>query len=323
MAYDVHLEVFEGPLDLLLYLIKKDDMEIAEIPIAQITQEYITYIDVLKELNLEGAGDFLVMASTLMQIKARMLLPGSVGEEEEESPLEELKARLLEYQRFKEVAQLLGNRETEYSQIFYRPGPVFDKSDFTLEVSLFDLISSFREVLTELPTNVREIVYEEIPIEQKIREILDYLEGKEFITFRELLALSKSRIDLIVSFLAVLELIRLKQVLARQKEVFGEVRLYRITAAVESVVEETENFEAPAVKAAADGQEELDFQKNSAGQEQPSETPSEGETAAETAAETPVEPPVEPAAGSSAEPATEPVTQPVTETAKEPDKETN
>ena len=265
MAYDVHLEVFEGPLDLLLFLIKKNDLEIAEIPIAEITQEYLSYMDVMKELNLEVAGDFLVMASTLMQIKARMLLPGSEADEEEESPLDELKARLLEYQRFKEVAQLLGNRENEYSQIYYRPAPVFEKSDFTLEVSLFDLISSFKEVLRELPTNVKEIVYEEIPIEKKIREILDYLEGKEFITFRDFLSHAVSRIDLIVSFLAMLELIRLKQVIARQKEMFGEVRIYRVTGPVESFEEDAERPPVPETRPPVDGQEELDFRRDSSG----------------------------------------------------------
>lgn len=265
MAYDVHLEIFEGPLDLLLYLIKKDDLEISEIPIAQITQEYLTFLEAMQVLNLDLAGDFLVMASTLMQIKARMLLPSQAGEEEEESPLDELKARLLEYQRFKEVAQLLGSKEAEFSQIFYRPAPSFDKADFTLEVSLFDLIRSFKEVLHELPTNVKEIVYEEIPIEQKIREILDYLEGKEFITFKELLGLARSRIDLVVSFLAILELIRLRQILARQNEVFGEVRIYRIAEATEISSEEAEpvisDASLPSGQTASDGQEEMDLTK--------------------------------------------------------------
>ena len=109
MNYDVHLELFEGPLDLLLYLIKKSDLEIAEIPIAQITSEYLEYIDLMKELNLDVAGEFLVMASTLMQIKARMLLP-SPEEEEGPDPAEELKARLLEYQKFKEAAKTLSER---------------------------------------------------------------------------------------------------------------------------------------------------------------------------------------------------------------------
>lgn len=263
MAYDVHLDIFEGPLDLLLYLTKKNDLEISEIPIADITSEYLAVLEAMKDLNLEIAGDFLVMASTLMQIKARMLLPRPEGEEEEgESPLDELKARLLEYQKFKEVAQLLGNKEVEYSNIYYRPAPFFDKSDFTLEVSIYDLITSFREVLTELPTNVKEIVYEEIPIEEKIREILDILEGKQFLSFIDLLKTAHSRLDLIVTFLAVLELTRLRQIVARQKELFGEVRIYKVTTPVEPASQEPELFAAEVIEEAKDGQEVLDFSKN-------------------------------------------------------------
>jgi segregation and condensation protein A len=264
MAYDVHLDIFEGPLDLLLYLIKKNDLEISEIPIANITAEYLSILEAMKELNLEVAGDFLVMASTLMQIKARMLLPLPEGADEEaESELDELKARLQEYQRFKEVAQLLGHKENEFSSIYYRPAPVFDKSDFTLEVSLYDLITSFKEVLTELPTNVREIVYEEIPIEQKIRELIDLLEGKEFLSFIDVLKSAQSKIELIVTFLAVLELIRLKQIIVRQKEQFGEVRIYKIVIETERVSQEPELFEAPVPVQEQEGQEALDFSAGS------------------------------------------------------------
>jgi segregation and condensation protein A len=276
MAYDVHLDIFEGPLDLLLYLIKKNDLEVSEIPIAQITTEYLSVLGVMKDLNLEVAGDFLVMASTLMQIKARMLLPLPEGADEEaESELDELKARLEEYQKFKEVAQLLGNKESEFANIYYHPAPAFDKSDFTLEVSLYDLIASFKDVLTELPTNVREIVYEEIPIEQKIRELLDLLEGKEFLSFIDVLKSAESRIDLIVTFLAVLELIRLKQIIVRQKEQFGEVRIYKVALPSENMSQEPELFDAPAQPQpqtqSQEGQEVLDFSDapvESAGNEQ-------------------------------------------------------
>ncbi|OGS19634.1 MAG: hypothetical protein A2219_00225 [Elusimicrobia bacterium RIFOXYA2_FULL_50_26] len=229
MTYDVHLDIFEGPLDLLLYLIKKNDLEIAEIPIAHITSEYLSYIDIMKELNLEVAGEFLVMASTLMQIKARMLLPAPEEEGEEgPNPLEELKNRLLEYQKFKEAAQVLSRREELFSQVHYRFAPAFDKEDYVLDASLFDLIEGFRNVLKELPGDVKEIVYQEIPIEEKIREILDMLEGKDYVTFRDILARQSSQIALVVCFLAILELIRLKQILARQPELFGEIRVYHI-----------------------------------------------------------------------------------------------
>ncbi|MBN1622559.1 MAG: segregation/condensation protein A [Endomicrobiales bacterium] len=229
MPYDVHLEIFEGPLDLLLYLIRKSDLEISDIPIAQITQEYLEYIDIMKELNLEIAGEFLVMASTLMQIKTRMLLPSHDAEQEEgDELLEELKSKLLEYQKYKEVARQLGDRESEYQNIYYRPPMIFDKDDYVLDVTLFDLINGFRNVLRELPTNVKEIVYEEIPIEQKIRELLDLLEGKEYLSFKDVLMRESTKIGLILSFLAILELIRLKQIIAKQSQLFGEIRIYRV-----------------------------------------------------------------------------------------------
>jgi segregation and condensation protein A len=229
MAYDIHLEIFEGPLDLLLYLIKKSDLDIKEIQIAQITSEYLDYMELMKEMNLDIAGEFLVMAATLMQIKAKTLLPPSVEEEDEgPDPLDELKSKLLEYQKYKEVAQTLVQREQDNANIFYRPPPVFDKDEYVLEVSIFDLMESFRSVLQELPTDVKEIVYKEIPIEERIREILDFLEGKEFVSFIDILKKETTRHGLIVSFLAILELIRLKQIIARQSEQFGDVRIYRV-----------------------------------------------------------------------------------------------
>src|SRR3989339_86114 len=229
MAYDVHLENFEGPLDLLLFLIKKNDLEIAEIPISGITAEYLECLALMKEMNLDVAGEFLVMASTLMQIKARMLLPApEVEGEEGPDPLEELKARLLEYQKYKEVAQTLSGREEEFANLYYRPSPSFEKDDFVLDVSLFDLLDKFKNVIQELPKDVKEIVFKEIPIEEKIREVLDLMEGCEYISFGEILKKQPSRMALIVSFLAILELIRLKQIVAKQSDIFDEIRIYKI-----------------------------------------------------------------------------------------------
>ena len=229
MVYDVHLEIFEGPLDLLLYLIKKDDLDIKEIQLAQITHEYLEYLQLMKDMNLDIAGDFLVMAATLMQIKAKMLLPPSEKEEDEgPDPLDELKSKLLEYQKYKEAAQVLVQRESENSNVFYRPTPTFDKDEFVLEVSIFDLMESFRSILQDLPKDVKEIVYKEIPIETKIRGILDMLEGKEFISFVDILKQETTKHGLIVSFLAILELIRLKQIIARQSDAFGDIRIYRV-----------------------------------------------------------------------------------------------
>ena len=260
MAYDIHLEIFEGPLDLLLYLIKKNDMEISEIPISDITHEYLEYIELLQELNLEIAGEFLVMAASLMQIKAKMLLPSKEEEEAEgPNPLAELKSKLLEYQKYKEVAKQLSQREEAFSELYYRPAPVFEKDDYVLDVSLFDLLNTFRNVLKELPKDVKEIVYEEIPIEQRIREILDMFEGHEYISFEDILKRETTRIGMILSFLAVLELIRLKQIIAKQIDTFGALRVYRVKEE-DVTLEES----IPAQQQAQDGpqQEELNLKES-------------------------------------------------------------
>ncbi len=227
--YGVHLESFEGPLDLLLHLIKKSDLDIKDISVGAITQEFLDYIELMKEMNLDVAGEFLVMASTLMQIKAKMLLPaGEEDESEGPDPLEDLKARLLEYQRYKEVGSSLAVKEMANADLYYRDNPIVNKEDFVLDASLFDLMECFRKVLVELPSDIKEIVYKEIPIEERIRDILDLLEDKDFISFEDVLRRETTRRGVIISFLAVLELIRLKQVLARQSDQFGEVRVYRV-----------------------------------------------------------------------------------------------
>ncbi|MDR1103995.1 MAG: segregation/condensation protein A [Endomicrobium sp.] len=229
MAYDIHLDAFEGPLDLLLHLIKKNDLEINEIKIADITTEYLSYLDLMKELNIDVAGEFLVMASTLMQIKSKSLLPSDNGKDsEEDDPFDQLKNRLLEYQKYKEVGKLLSYKINENSQIYYRPEPVISKQDFVLDATIFDLMSSFHDALTALPDNIKEIMYQEIPIENKIREILDILEGKQYVSFTEILKLQGTRLALIVCFMAVLELVKNKQIVAKQSKLFSEIRIYKV-----------------------------------------------------------------------------------------------
>lgn len=279
MAYDVHLEIFEGPLDLLLHLIKKADLDIAEIEVSKITREYLDYLELLKEMNLEIAGDFLVMASTLMQIKAKMLLPSSSEEEEDgPNPLEELKSKLMEYQKFKEVSQVLQQRETEFSNIYYRPSPIFDKDEFHMDVSIFDLMESFRSVLQELPKEVKEIVFKEIPIETKIREILDLLEGNEYLTFYDILKRETSRHGLIVCFLSVLELIRLKQIIARQTDQFGEIRVYRVKDEPQPPQQADEHSSAPAAPETPQPEEKQEQTENNNNTAAPqADAPPEGE----------------------------------------------
>jgi segregation and condensation protein A len=229
MAYDIHLDAFEGPLDLLLHLIKKNDLEINEIKIAEITAEYLSYLDLMKDLNIDVAGEFLVMASTLMQIKAKSLLPCENGKDvEEDDSFDQLKNRLLEYQKYKEIGKLLSYKITENSQVYYRPASLVSKQDFILNATFFDLASSFRDALIALPENIKEIMCQEIPIENKIREILDILEGKQHVSFTEILKLQNTKMALIVCFMAILELIKNKQIVAKQSELFSEIRIYKV-----------------------------------------------------------------------------------------------
>ena len=239
MPYDIHTDAFEGPLDLLLHLIKKNDLEISEIKIADITSEYLSYLDMMKNLNIDVAGEFLVMASTLMQIKAKTLLPSQdENEDGQEDQFDQLKNKLMEYQKYKEIGKLLSYKAMENSQIYYRPERISDKTDFVLDATLFELMDSFRQALTALPDEIREIMYQEIPIETKIREILDVLEGRQYISFTEILKMQKTKTALIVCFMAILELIKNGQIAAKQSELFGDIRVYRVYNETELQVQE-------------------------------------------------------------------------------------
>ena len=229
MEYDVHLDTFEGPLDLLLHLVRKTDLEIQEIQVSEITTEYLSYLDTMQNLDLDTAGDFLVMASTLMQIKAKMLHPDNEKDKEDaDMELDKIKERLLEYQKYKEVSKLLSNKEQEYSQTYYRPEPIIPEQEYEIDATIYDLVRSFQNALRTLPEEVREIMYKEIPIETKIREILDILEGKQYLTFSEIAKIQTSRSAMVVCFMAVLELVKNKQVVAKQSELFEDIRIYRV-----------------------------------------------------------------------------------------------
>ncbi|MFN0117234.1 MAG: segregation and condensation protein A [Elusimicrobiota bacterium] len=229
MTYQVKIQIFEGPLDLLLHLIQKNDLDIYDIPISEITKEYLNYLEVLQELNLNVAGEFLVMAATLMQIKAKTLLPVDPSQEVSEGPdpRSELVQKLIEYQKFKQVASLLGSKFENQRDIFYRGTPIFTKDDQTLDLSMAKLLEAFNSILKTADTKVREILVEEIPVEVRIREIIDILESKPYITFKELFQEGSPRKVLIVTFLALLELIRLKQIQVSQPTNFGDIHIQR------------------------------------------------------------------------------------------------
>lgn len=237
-TYEVKIDIFEGPLDLLLHLIQKDDLDIYDIPISDITQKYLAYLDIMKEMNLSLAGEFLVMAATLMQIKARTLLPVDPAtlENEGPDPRAELVQKLLEYQKFKEAAQFLGDQYDVHRDVYFRGAPVFQKEEEVLEVSLAKLMDAFGSVLEMADTGIREILVEEIPVEVRIREILALFENKEFIAFRELFPDGAPRRTLVVTFLALLELIRLKQVRATQADSFSEIHINKLKDAEPAVV---------------------------------------------------------------------------------------
>ncbi len=231
-AYKVKLSQFEGPLDLLLHLIRRDKINIYDIPISHITSEYLAYIEVMKELELEIAGEFFVMAATLIRIKAQMLLPRRTEEdEEEEDPREELVRNLLEYRRFKEVASHLAQREEERRKVFTRPPskPLeLEPIDDIMDVSLFDLIDAFKRVISNLDENpIYTIEREAVTIEEKMEYIIETLKMRNEVLFSELFAAGFSKIDIIVTFLAILELVRLGEIHARQMNNSSDIWLYR------------------------------------------------------------------------------------------------
>ena len=227
-GYEVHLEIFEGPLDLLLFLIKKNDLDIYDIPISEITQEYLSYLDIIKDLNLETAGDFLVMASTLMQIKAKTLLPSQeLAEQEGPDPRAELVSKLLEYQKYKEAAKFLEGRADQFKDVFYRGSPRFAEEEKTLKVDVFEMMAVLREILAQHEDGRLVVKGEEYPIEDQMTRISNLLERKPYVLLRDLFDGVGKRRGIISCFLALLELIKLQRVFARQDEPFGEILIYK------------------------------------------------------------------------------------------------
>ena len=232
----IHVAEFDGPLDLLLYLIQRDKIDIHDIPIAPITRSYMEYLDLMQELNLDVAGDFMVMAATLIHIKSKMLVPvdptEAQGDEDQEDPREALVQRLLEFQRYKEAAGILHQQAQIRAATWTRPDTVLPSFDDTgeemLEAGLFDLISAFKELLDRRRTLfAHEVESEGKSIEQRIEELLALLREGESLDFLELFAMQETKADMIVTFLALLELIRLKQVKVYQRGIFGPIRVFR------------------------------------------------------------------------------------------------
>ena len=235
--YKVKLEVFEGPLDLLLYLIKRDEIDIYDIPIEHITKQYLEFMDMFKMLDLDIAGEFVVMAANLIYLKSRSLLPVSVQppeeEADEEDPRWELVRQLLEYKKFKEAAAHLHDRETAREGVFPRlaVGAEEPVERPLGDVSVFDLINAFNKILKRLDDkkeDLREIFEENFTVSDKIDLILKITAPGFAMKFTELFSGAASRSEIVITFLALLELIRLKQLRCLQSEAFGEIEVSRV-----------------------------------------------------------------------------------------------
>lgn len=229
--YEIKLPVFEGPLDLLLHLIREAKIDIYDIPISFITHRYLEYIEMMKELNLDIAGEFLVMAATLIHIKSRMLLPPDEVEEEEqtEDPRLELVQRLIEYQTYKDAAFVLKEKEEDALLVFGRPAEEVEGEEagepelYLFDVNIFDLLGAFRKMLETAPPEVATITRELLTVKDRMVFIADVLEKTEAARFEELFEGQITRSQLIVSFLALLELLRLGLARVYQEREFGNI----------------------------------------------------------------------------------------------------
>jgi len=236
-AFPIKLPVYEGPLDLLLHLIRKHEVDIHDIPIALITAQYLATIDLMQELNLDVAGDFLLMAATLIHIKSKMLLPrpetAAAVDGEQEDPRDALVRRLLEHQKFKAAGALLHEREQLRAAQWLRPDERIaaiagDDYEPELEVDLFSLLSAFQAVVQRAKLRPRVLLPpEQMPIEVRIDQLLERLSETEACGFEDLFADVHDRMGLITTFLALLEMIRLKLVRVFQAGSFGPIRVYK------------------------------------------------------------------------------------------------
>lgn len=233
-AYSIQLDNFAGPLDLLLHLIKKNEMDLHDIPMAAITRQYLEILDAMKVLNLDVASEFLLMAATLVHIKSKLLLPVVTEDEQpedEEDPRAELVRRLLEYQKYKEVSQVLENRPQLGRDLFTRASPEPEvleetESEF-VAVGLFDLLEALREVLRVTPDpKTHDVNMEQLSVTDRINSILTRLQGRESLAFTDLFEGGLQRREVIVSFLALLELVKMRMVRFMQNTRHGAIWLF-------------------------------------------------------------------------------------------------
>ncbi len=227
---NIHIDVFEGPLDLLLHLIKKDNLDIYDINISEITKQYLEYLDVMKDLNLEIAGEFLVMASTLMQIKAKTLLPSQAPTTEADgpNPTQDLINKIVEYQKFKEAGKFLEDKFDGQKDFFYKQAPIFDSGERVLNLQMFDLLAAVKRAFDKLEEKERVelLKFEEYPIERKMDKIVAMFERREWVLLDDIFVGETKKRGIITCFLAMLELMKIRKIMARQDEKNAEIRIY-------------------------------------------------------------------------------------------------
>ena len=244
-AYRVKLSDFEGPLDLLLFFIKRDELDIYDIPIAKITKEFLQYLQYLTELNLDIAGEFIVTAAELMQIKAQMLLPRPDGEGEEEfDPRAELVRRLLEYKRWKEMAEELELKQIQQRKLAYRGNfehdPITveetDSDDMIRDVTLFDLIAAFQFAVNKMPRkHVHEINKLNVSLDEQMEFIVNLFKEKREISFFEIVLSMTEKIRIVVTFIAILELMKQQIIAINQYDPYMDIMLVKVSDSIEIV----------------------------------------------------------------------------------------
>jgi segregation and condensation protein A len=230
--YQIHLDnIFDGPMDLLLHLIKKNEVDIYDIPIALITDQYLAYLDWMKLMNIDYAGDFLLMASTLAHIKSRMLLPlHGLEDEDEEDPRMEIARPLMEYMQMKIAAEELADRNLLGDKTFIRQTPsdeiAFEREEPYIRVGLFELIDAFQRILDKVPEDQQlDLTADTISVKDRITQIVDILEEKNSVTFTELFEAEVAKSDIIVTFLALLEMVKLNLIAIVQHIQSGILRI--------------------------------------------------------------------------------------------------
>lgn len=238
-GYNIHLPVFEGPLDLLLHLIRQNELDIYDIPIAQVTDQYLEYIALMEALDLEVAGEFLVMAATLIEIKARMLLPPDPKSEDTEEgidPRTELVERLIDYARFKEAAEIFRDRESEWRQVYVRGAAELDYSDAAPPVILknitaADLLTALTRVLADVGEGQEEVTSiqrRKLTVRMKMSEIWRRIaKAEQGMLFEELFIDEHTRYAIVTTFLALLELLRLQKIMVRQNKAFDRIEIFQ------------------------------------------------------------------------------------------------